>query len=289
MKTWTGSSDLGKTPGQWRGFYVVAPGLLRCTAIHRPFQGVSSYLPACPRRATLRPMEVSPHTKILVIDDDPALRQLLADYLNRHGYDTLIASDATDLPERIARYSPDLLVLDRMMPGGDGAEACRRLRDQNEDIPVVLLTARDETVDRIVGLEAGADDYLGKPFDPRELLARIEAVLRRKRGPSALTQDKPVTFGPFCFDPVRRQLMREGKTVHLTGGEINLLEALIHNAGRPLSRERLLALARDDEVGERNDRAIDIAILRLRRALDDDPRQPRWIQTVWGIGYRFAP
>ncbi|MGN6578626.1 MAG: response regulator [Bordetella sp.] len=230
----------------------------------------------------------STHTKLLVVDDDPALRQLLADYLNRHGYDTLLAPDASDLPARIARYSPDLLVLDRMLPGGDGADACRRLREQGEDIPVILLTARDEAVDRIIGLEAGADDYLGKPFDPRELLARIEAVLRRKRGPSALTKDAPVPFGPFVFDPATRQLTRDDTLVKLTGGEINLLEALVKNAGKPLSRERLLSLARDDD-GERNDRAIDIAILRLRRAIEDDPKQPRWIQTVWGIGYRFSP
>lgn len=230
----------------------------------------------------------STHTKLLVVDDDPALRQLLADYLNRHGYDTLLAPDASDLAARIARYSPDLLVLDRMLPGGDGADACRRLREQGEDIPVILLTARDEAVDRIIGLEAGADDYLGKPFDPRELLARIEAVLRRKRGPSALTKDAPVPFGPFVFDPATRQLTRDDALVKLTGGEINLLEALVKNAGKPLSRERLLSLARDDD-GERNDRAIDIAILRLRRAIEDDPKQPRWIQTVWGIGYRFSP
>lgn len=231
---------------------------------------------------------LSTHTKLLVVDDDPALRQLLADYLNRHGYDTLLAPDASDLSARITRYAPDLLVLDRMLPGGDGADACRRLREQGEDIPVILLTARDEAVDRIIGLEAGADDYLGKPFDPRELLARIEAVLRRKRGPSALTKDAPVSFGPFVFDPALRQLTRDNIQVKLTGGEINLLEALVKNAGKPLSRERLLSLARDDD-GERNDRAIDIAILRLRRAIEDDPKQPRWIQTVWGIGYRFSP
>jgi two-component system phosphate regulon response regulator OmpR len=231
---------------------------------------------------------ISTHTKLLVVDDDPALRQLLADYLNRHGYDTLLAPDASDLSARITRYAPDLLVLDRMLPGGDGADACRRLREQGEDIPVILLTARDEAVDRIIGLEAGADDYLGKPFDPRELLARIEAVLRRKRGPSALTKDAPVAFGPFVFDPALRQLTRDNVQVKLTGGEINLLEALVKNAGKPLSRERLLSLARDDD-GERNDRAIDIAILRLRRAIEDDPKQPRWIQTVWGIGYRFSP
>src|SRR5690554_5790848 len=146
--------------------------------------------------------------KILVVDDDPALRQLLAEYLNRHGYDTLLAPDATDLPQRITKFSPDLIVLDRMLPGGDGLEACRKLRSQNEDIPIILLTARDETADRIIGLESGADDYLGKPFDPRELLARIETVLRRKKGASALTKDKPVSFGPFVFDPVTRQLRR---------------------------------------------------------------------------------
>ncbi len=191
-------------------------------------------------------------TKILVVDDDPALRQLLAEYLNRHGYDTLLAPDASDITQRITKFSPDLIVLDRMLPGGDGVETCRRLRAQNEDIPVILLTAKDETADRIIGLESGADDYLGKPFDPRELLARSVQV-------------------------------------KLTGGEINLLEALVKNSGKPLSRERLLALARDDDEGERNDRAIDIAILRLRRAVEDDPKDPRWIQTVWGIGYRFSP
>ncbi|MGH8811433.1 MAG: response regulator [Advenella sp.] len=228
-------------------------------------------------------------TKILVVDDDPALRQLLAEYLNRHGYDTLLAPDASDITQRITKFSPDLIVLDRMLPGGDGVETCRRLRAQNEDIPVILLTAKDETADRIIGLESGADDYIGKPFDPRELLARIETVLRRKKGASALVKETPVHFGPFTFDPARRQLFKDSVQVKLTGGEINLLEALVKNSGKPLSRERLLALARDDDEGERNDRAIDIAILRLRRAVEDDPKDPRWIQTVWGIGYRFSP
>ena len=175
------------------------------------------------------------------------------------------------------------------MPGGDGVDACRRLRAVDEDIPIILLTAKDEPIDRIIGLESGADDYVGKPFDPRELLARIEAVLRRKEGPSALTKDQPVHFGPFIFDPQRRQLSKDGNAVKLTGGEINLLEALVTSPGKPLSRDRLLSLARDDETGERNDRAIDIAILRLRRAIESDPKNPRWIQTVWGVGYRFSP
>jgi two-component system phosphate regulon response regulator OmpR len=227
--------------------------------------------------------------KILVVDDDPDLRQLLSDYLNRNGYDTLLAEDAKDLEQRITRFAPDLVILDRMMPSGDGVDACRRLRAIDEDIPIILLTAKDEPVDRIIGLESGADDYVGKPFDPRELLARIEAVLRRKEGPSALTKDQPVHFGPFIFEPQRRQLLKDGQLVKLTGGEINLLEALVMSPGKPLSRDRLLSLARDDENGERNDRAIDIAILRLRRAIETDPKNPRWIQTVWGVGYRFSP
>lgn len=227
--------------------------------------------------------------KILVVDDDPDLRQLLSDYLNRHGYDSLLAEDATGLEQLILRFAPDLVILDRMMPGGDGVDACRRLRAVDEDIPIILLTAKDEPIDRIIGLESGADDYVGKPFDPRELLARIEAVLRRKEGPSALTKDQPVHFGPFIFDPQRRLLSKDGDVVKLTGGEINLLEALVTSPGKPLSRDRLLSLARDDETGERNDRAIDIAILRLRRAIESDPKNPRWIQTVWGVGYRFSP
>src|SRR5690606_38781669 len=239
-------------------------------------------------KSTLRSMDTQ-HVKVLVVDDDPALLQLLADYLNRHQYDTLLAPNASDLEARIQRYNPDLIVLDRMMPDGDGAEACRRLRQQVEDISTNLLTDKNKTIERVIGLEAGADDYLGKTFDPRELLARIEAALRRKKGASALTKDRPVAFGPFVFDPVTRQLHRGDTLIKLTGGEVNLLEALVSNPGKPLSRERLLALARDDEEGERNDRAIDIAVLRLRRALEDDPKQPRWIQTVWGVGYRFSP
>jgi len=230
--------------------------------------------------------------KILVVDDDLELRQLLARYLNKHGFDTLLAADAVDLENKITKFSPDLIVLDRMMPGRDGLQVCRDLRSRTEDIPVILLTAKDEAADRIMGLESGADDYVGKPFDPRELLARIEAVLRRKAGPSALKPDQadqPYRFGPFVFDPVLRQLFRDNVAIKLTGGEINLLQALIDHAGKPLSRERLLALARDDDSGQRHDRAIDIAILRLRRAIEDDPKSPRWIQTVWGLGYRFSP
>lgn len=231
---------------------------------------------------------MEPLKKILVVDDDPELRQLLSTYLNKHGYNTTMAANAVDLEAQIMRFSPDLVVLDRMMPGREGMAACRALREQGEDVPVILLTAKDEPVDRIMGLESGADDYLGKPFDPRELLARIEAVLRRKAGPSALKPQGPYYFGPFLFDAGARQLSREGELIKLTGGEIDLLGVLIHHAGKPLSRERLLMLTRDD-VGDRTDRTIDIAVSRLRRLIEDDLKTPRWVQTVWGVGYRFVP
>jgi len=250
----------------------------------------NSFSPIAPHLQPVQTVDMEKPTKILVVDDDPALRQLLAVYLNKHGMDTLLAPDATDLASRISRFGPDLVVLDRMMPGIDGAEACRGLRAQSEDIPVILLTAKDEPVDRIIGLEAGADDYLGKPFDPRELLARIEAVLRRKRRPFCSHYQLHLFIsGNLCLILPPDNSTRGGEVVKLTGGEINLLEALVNNAGKPLSREKLLTLARDDDNGERNDRAIDIAVLRLRRAIEDDPKQPRWIQTVWGTGYRFSP
>jgi two-component system phosphate regulon response regulator OmpR len=251
--------------------------------------GVATKYLANPNHYSVTSTIMNPRIKLLVVDDDPALRQLLADYLNKHDYDTLIAPDATDLDAKIQRFNPALIVLDRMMPGIDGLDACKRLRDRGEDIPIILLTAKDTIQEKIAGLKAGADDYLGKPFDPRELLARIEAILRRKQGPSSLQQDQSVSFGRFVFDYATRQLTQDNEIVKLTGGEINLLEALIKNSGKALSRERLLLLARDDENGERNDRAIDIAILRLRRVIEVDPKQPRWIQTVWGTGYRFSP
>jgi len=229
-----------------------------------------------------------PLTKVLVVDDDPALRRLLADYLNRNGYDTLIAEDASDLEERLQRYHPHLLILDRMLPDGDGTDVCRRLRQSGDNIPIIMLSGRDETKDKIDGLQAGADDYLGKPFSPHELLARIQAVLRRQRHPLQVRQ-QTVEFGPFSFDVSARMLSRQGLMIKLTSGETNLLEALITNATKPLSRTQLLALIHDSEQSGRSTRAVDIAILRLRRVLEDDPARPRWIQTIWGVGYCFSP
>ncbi len=230
--------------------------------------------------------------RVLVVDDDAELRQLLSTYLSRHGYDVLLLPSSDQLDSYLDRYSPHLIILDLMMPGEDGLATCRRLRGKGDLTPIVMLTARDETVDRIVGLEMGADDYLGKPFEPRELLARVEAVLRRYTTSSFEGAAKPFTFGPFECNFAARHLTRNGTPVALTGGEFALLSALIRNANRPLKRERLLELTRGGPVEtprDSLDRAIDMQIYRLRRAIEDDPAHPRHIRTIWGVGYVFVP
>ena len=228
--------------------------------------------------------------KILLVDDDPELRQLLATYLGRHGFDTLLLPDTRQLDAFLERYQPQLVVLDLMMPGEDGLAACRRLRARGETLPIIMLTARDEPVDRVIGLEMGADDYVGKPFDPRELVARIEAVLRRGAQPAAtpVLQGGEFRFGEWRFDRAARQLSRDSQAVALTSGEFALLNALVSNAGRPMKRERLLELTRGDD-SESFDRAIDVQIHRLRRLIEEDPAKPRYLQTVWGVGYVFVP
>ncbi len=228
--------------------------------------------------------------KILLVDDDPELRQLLATYLGRHGFDTLLLPDTRQLDAYLDRYQPQLIVLDLMMPGEDGLAACRRLRARGETRPIIMLTARDEPVDRVIGLEMGADDYVGKPFDPRELVARIDAVLRRGTQTAAapVLQGGVFRFGDWSFDRATRQLSRAGESVALTSGEFALLNALVSNAGRPMKRERLLELTRGDD-SESFDRAIDVQIHRLRRLIEEDPSHPRYLQTVWGVGYVFVP
>lgn len=231
--------------------------------------------------------------KILLVDDDPELRQLMATYLGRHGYDTLLLPDTKQVDTFIERYQPHLMVLDLMMPGEDGLAACRRLRGRGERIPIVMLTARDEAVDRVIGLEMGADDYLGKPFDPRELVARIEAVLRRGTQTTAapVVNGGTFHFGLWTLDLATRELRHDQQADNittLTSGEFALLNALIANAGKPMKRERLLELTKGDET-ESFDRAIDVQIHRLRRLIENDPSHPRYLQTVWGIGYVFVP
>jgi len=228
--------------------------------------------------------------RVVVVDDDARIRDLLRRYLTQEGFEVLLAEDAKALNRLLTRETVHLIVLDLMLPGEDGLSICRRLRAANDLTPIIMLTAKVEDVDRIVGLEVGADDYLPKPFNPRELLARIHAVLRRRptlEAPGAPALDaQTVTFGPFEFDLALRRLSKEGEQIALTTGEFSMLKALVRHPRQPLSRDKLAQLARGREF-EPFDRSLDVQISRLRKMIEPDPAQPRYIQTVWGVGYVF--
>ncbi len=230
--------------------------------------------------------------RILVVDDDARIRDLLRRYLTQEGFEVLLAEDSRALNKQLTRETVDLIVLDLMLPGEDGLTICRRLRAANDQTPIIMLTAKVEDVDRIVGLEVGADDYLAKPFNPRELLARINAALRRRPPPEApgVPSKEPmtVTFGPFEFDLALRRLTKNGEQLPLTTGEFSMLKTLVRHPRQPLSRDKLAQLARGREF-EPFDRSLDVQISRLRKMLEADPAQPRYIQTVWGVGYVFVP
>jgi two-component system phosphate regulon response regulator OmpR len=231
-------------------------------------------------------------TKILVVDDDLRLRDLLERYLTEQGYAVRTVSEAAAMDRQLAHERYDLVVLDLMLPGEDGLSICRRLRGRKNTIPIIMLTAKGADVDRIVGLEMGADDYLPKPFNPRELVARINAVLRRQSAPpppgAPSAEPESVTFGGMVVDLAKRTLTRDGETVSLTTGEFALLKVLVTHPRQPLSRERLMELARGREY-EVFDRAIDVQVSRLRKLVELDPAKPQFIQTVWGFGYVFVP
>ncbi len=231
-----------------------------------------------------------PH-RIWVVDDDPDLRQLLATYLGEQGYEVRCMGDGAQLMARLEGQRPDLLVLDLMLPGDDGLTLLRRLRDGADDLPVLMLTARADAVDRIIGLEQGADDYLAKPFLPRELTARIEAVLRRRGTmPGGLPQPDGarIAFGELEVDLAARTLERHGEPLTITGGEFALLAAFVQHPHRPLSRERLIELARGPG-SDTDSRSMDVQVSRLRRLIEPEPARPRYVQTVWGYGYVFVP
>lgn len=230
--------------------------------------------------------------RILVVDDDVRLRDLLVRYLSEQGYAVQAAADAVAMDQALVKDRFDLMVLDLMLPGEDGLAICRRLRGQGSNLPIVMLTAKSDEVDRIIGLEMGADDYLPKPFNPRELLARINAVLRR-RAPSVppgapAQEDEEIAFGEFRLLLGSRQLYKGEQTLTLTSGEFSLLQVLVKNPRQPLSRDKLMEMARGREF-EVFDRSIDVQISRLRKLLEPDAAKPRYIQTVWGFGYVFVP
>ncbi len=228
---------------------------------------------------------------LLVVDDDLRLRDLLERYLAQQGFRVRGAGSAAAMQRELAAHHADLIVLDLMLPDGNGLDLCRKLRADGIETPVIMLTAKGDDVDRIVGLEIGADDYLPKPCNPRELVARIRAVLRRRPKPmvgAPQAEQATVRFGRFSFDPATRQLLDGQAPVKLTSGEFAVFAALVAHPFQTLSREKLIALARGREH-DAFDRSIDVMVSRLRRCIEDDPRQPRWLQTVWGEGYVFVP
>ncbi|TVQ56272.1 MAG: response regulator [Rhodobacteraceae bacterium] len=227
-----------------------------------------------------------PH--VLVVDDDARIRALLNRYLSRNGHRVTEAQDAAQARRLIASLSFDVMVVDVMMPGEDGLSFTRAVRP-TVDTPVLMLTARGDTEDRIKGLESGADDYLAKPFEPRELLLRIAAILRRAVPREAPPEaPKTITLGPLRYDMRRGELWRGGEPVRLTGNESALMRALSAAANTPVSRSDLVAELGGEE-GPANERAVDVQITRLRRKLGDDPRAPRYLQTVRGEGYMLTP
>ena len=238
-------------------------------------------------------MEKRPQ-KIAILDDDMRLRELLKRYLIEQGFRVEAIPDAPALDRIMARERFDLLILDLMLPREDGLSVCRRIRAVS-DIPIIMLTAKGEDLDRIIGLEMGADDYIAKPFNPRELLSRVNAVLRRvpattlPSAPGPLPGGKTVVqFGPFEFNLANRTLTREGTPISLTSGEYALLRVLVSYPHTPLSREKLMDMARGREH-EVFDRSIDVQVSRLRRLIEIDSDNPKYIKTVWGVGYVFVP
>lgn len=228
---------------------------------------------------------------VLVVEDNREIRELVVRYLNEHDMTAIGVADGRAMRTTLERETVNLVILDVMLPGEDGLTLCRKLREHSR-IPVIMLTALGEYSDRVVGLEMGADDYVTKPFDPRELLARIKAVLRRCEGQGEtvrLGKKAQVRFAGWTLHVARRELVdAEGLVEPLSSGEFDLLLAFIHHPRQVLSRERLLDLAHG-KAAEMYDRSIDTQVMRLRRKIEADPKDPQFIKTVWGGGYMFTP
>ncbi len=222
--------------------------------------------------------------RLLLVDDDARLRELLTRYLAEQGFHVTAVADGRAMDKALSRAAYDFLILDIMLPGEDGLSLCRRLRAEGRYLPLLMLTARGDEADRIVGLDIGADDYLAKPFNPRELVARINAIMRRQNTPP----EKKLRFGRYQLDLHERTLTAAGVAIDLTTAEFDLLRVLATHPRQPLSRDILMQLARGRDHTP-FDRSIDVRISRLRRILEEDPAHPRYIQTLWGFGYVFNP
>ena len=229
--------------------------------------------------------------KILIVDDDPGLSSLLERFFVSKGYRARAVPNVEQMDRLLACEVFNLVVLDLMLPGEDGLSACRRLRAAGNRVPIIMLTAKGDELSRIKGLELGADDYLAKPFNPDELMARVRAVLRRQSAPvpgAPGSEDESVTFGDYELSLATRELKRGDEVHMLTTGEFAVLKALVMHAREPLTRDKLMNLARGREW-DALERSIDVQISRLRRMIEPDPSKPRYIQTVWGVGYVFVP
>jgi two-component system phosphate regulon response regulator OmpR len=230
----------------------------------------------------MNPMSLS----VLLIDDDVRLCDLLKTYLSGHGFSVAVANTVKEGLRTLRAEDYDLILLDIMLPDGDGLDVCKKIRNDSS-IPVIMLTARGDDEDKIIGLELGADDYLAKPFNPRELVARMKAVLRRKGAALDWSGDlKAIEYEEFYLNPQNQKVVVKGESIDLTSAEFRLLKILASNPGKIFTRERLMDLVSGRDF-DGVDRSIDVHISRIRNKVEPDPRNPRWIKTVWGTGYRF--
>ena len=223
---------------------------------------------------------------VLIVEDESSITEPLAESLGRDGFETKVAATAAEALELASRIQPDLVLLDVMLPDGSGLDVCRELR-QRSQVPIIMLTARGEEADRVVGLELGADDYIVKPFSAREVGARIRAVLRRTDSPSRPDDDRPIEIGDLRLDPAKREVTRSGEVLELSRKEFELLQLLMRSAGSVVTRERAI-----DEVWDTNwfgsTKTLDVHVSGLRRKLGDDSSEPRFLHTVRGVGFRFS-
>jgi len=226
-------------------------------------------------------------SKILVVDDDQSLCNLLDQYLSNQGFLVSCVEDGKSMDTYLKQATADLIILDLMLPGENGLDIIKRLNNQLA-IPIIMLSASGEDIDRIIGLEMGADDYLAKPFNPRELLARIRSVLRRQTTTNNTLEQKVYQFGPYQFNSYEQSLLRNNQPVSLTSGDTSLLEIFIANPQQVLSRDTLLEKLKGYDCAP-FDRSIDVRIMRLRQKIEPDTGRPIYIQTVWGEGYKFTP
>jgi DNA-binding response OmpR family regulator len=224
-------------------------------------------------------------TTVLVVDDEPIVREVVVRYLQREGFRTLEAGDGHLARRLVEKHSPSLVVLDLMLPGVDGLELCRWIRSRS-DLPVIMLTARGDEADRIVGLELGADDYVTKPFSPRELAARVRTVLRRAKPEP--TRDARLVFDDLVVDPSAREVLKQGEPLRLTAKEFDLLHFLASHPKQVFSRDQLMDRVWGYEAAL-DTGTVTVHVRRLREKIEDDPSQPARLQTVWGVGYRFVP